>query len=130
MAKLKRGFIALSLSLLVTSFCCCTSKPKKEADTKTNDYASKIIGKWRYSEVNGGVTCEVTFKENNGLDQYFRDGKGHDKLRPGSWKIKGDTIWVTDQTGPTTLTIETLNDSVLTLQSLDSFPIFFYRIKE
>ena len=72
----------------------------------------------------------MTFKENNGLDQYFRDGKGHDKLRSGSWKIKGDTIWVTDQTGPTTLTIETLNDSVLTLQSLDSFPIFFYRIKE
>lgn len=130
-AKIKRQFpllVALTLGsspLIVSS--CSNSKDTREAP----NHATRILGKWQYDEINQGVTCIVTFHEDKRMDQYFRHENGHDKLRPGRWELLGgDTIVVEDQTGPTKLTIETLNDSVMVLHTLDSFPVFFHKVKE
>lgn len=120
--------LVLSLGLSCAALGSCTHGG--QTSNKTDDYAKQLVGKWQYSEINSGTTCVVTFHADKRLDQYFRNAEGRDKLRPGSWELLGgDTICLSDQTGPTKLTIETLNDSVLTLHTLDSFPVIFYRLR-
>lgn len=127
--KLK-PLIVLGLCLGFPTLIGCNGH-KSNTQTATEMYSQQIVGKWQADEINQGVTCVVTFHEDKRMDQYFRHENGHDKLRPGRWEfLGGDTILVEDQTGPTKLTIETLNDSVMILHTLDSFPVFFHKVKD
>lgn len=125
--QLKR---TITLALLTTclgsvSFISCQNKN----EDKTTQNIALIEGDWRFSEIENGVTIQVTFHPDKKLSQYFRNAEGRDKLRPGTWDIKGDSLFVTDQTGTTKLTIESITDSTLSLLSLDSLPIYFLREK-
>ncbi len=100
---------------------------KSGTQTEAEIHAQEIVGKWQADEINNGVICVVTFHADKRLSQYFRAPEGRDKVRPGSWEIKEDTLFVTDQTGTTALIIEEIQDSTLALRSLDSFAVRFHR---
>ncbi|MDY3089736.1 MAG: lipocalin family protein [Porphyromonas sp.] len=115
-------------ALSTLALTSCQSKGQTSED-KTETNIARITGQWQFSEINNGVTIQVTFHPDKKLSQYFRNAEGRDKLRPGTWDIKGDSLFVTDQTGTTKLTIESITDSTLSLLSLDSLPIYFLREK-
>lgn len=116
-------------ALSTLALTSCQSKGQTSED-KTEINIARITGQWQFSEINNGVTIQVTFHPDKKLSQYFRSADGRDKLRPGTWDLRGDSLFVTDQTGTTPMTIESITDSTLSLLSLDSLPIHFLRLRE
>ena len=121
-----KPLIVLGLCLGLSTLIGCNGH-KSNTQTATEMYSQQIVGKWQADEMDNGVICVVTFHADKRLSQYFRAPEGRDKVRPGSWEIKDDTLFVTDQTGTTPLIIEGIQDSTLALRSLDSFAVRFHR---
>lgn len=112
------------LLLLIGGMGCQNKKQHSK------DYEELLIGSWKYSEINNGVTCTVTFHPDHRLTQYFEFQHGGGKARPGEWNVNGDTLFINEKTGESSLLFEVLNDSVMMLLTHDSIPVVFERITE
>ncbi|MBR8707544.1 hypothetical protein [Bacteroides pyogenes] len=115
---------ACCLSLLIGWMGCQNKKQHSK------NYEELLIGKWKFSEINNGVSCTVTFHPDHRLTQYFEFQHGGGKARPGEWHVNGDTLFINEKTGESSLLFEALNDSVMMLLTHDSIPVFFERITE
>src|SRR3712207_5829595 len=83
---------ACCLSLLIGWMGCQNKKQHSK------NYEELLIGKWKFSEINNGVSCTVTFHPDHRLTQYFEFQHGGGKARPGEWHVNGDTLFINEKT--------------------------------
>lgn len=129
----KRFVYITVLSLSIYTLLCTACQPKsggnKQSEILRQQYDSLILGRWQAQEINSGVVCSVFFMPRGRLSLYFHRPDGYNRQRPGEWNIQGDSLYLQEQTGPSTLFIEHLDDTLMVLRTIDSVPVFFERHK-
>lgn len=128
--KIKQGLLLLGIAGYTLLSVACQPKgqsSKQDAVDTAKLYEQMITGRWQQQEINGGVICSVFFMPKGRLTVFFQTAEGYTRIRPGEWHIEGDTLHIMEQTGPTAMFIERVNDSLMILRSQDSVPVAFER---
>lgn len=118
---LKKLMLLVLLFGVVLSCINCRGKEEK--------YERLLIGNWKYTDMRYGVTYNAIFHKDYKLSQIFETLDGRTRMRPGMWKVSGDTLFIIQQTGEYNLLFNSINDSSMVLIRSDSVAIAFNKLK-
>lgn len=97
-------------------------------DHKRDEHSERIIGRWRWSEVERGVVFTAHFLEGHKLMDIYEAPSGYTRERAKEWRIQGDTLILTDGMGADSMLIRSIGDSIMELERVgDHWPLVFYR---